>query len=189
MATFGRELPISLSIFNNGTAMPGGGYLGVFSKTVHPGLTLGTYHSYRKSKQSDLFQTIKLGYFYHRHAQHAIQLYTELGYRHNIYRQIYAEALFGVGYLHSIADLQQFKFDNGKYVPLNSTGRPQAMVAASLIAGYNLQQACNIPLKLFVQYQFGIQTPFVNKYVPLLPNAAFHIGGIYTLTTHKSKTL
>src|SRR6188472_3829621 len=77
-----KKLPISLSIFNNGSKLPGSGYLGVFSKTIHPGFAIGTYHFYRQREKSELFQTLKLGYFYHRFAQHAIQLYTEAGYRY-----------------------------------------------------------------------------------------------------------
>jgi hypothetical protein len=40
-------LPLSLSVFNNGTSLPGAGYAGMFSKTIHPGITIGTYHLYQ----------------------------------------------------------------------------------------------------------------------------------------------
>src|SRR5690349_15840301 len=89
------SLPLSLSVFNNGTSLPGTGYAGVFSKTIHPGITLGTYHLYRKKEKTEVFQTLKLGYFYHRHAQHAIQLYSELGYRYFIGSNFYAEGQLG----------------------------------------------------------------------------------------------
>lgn len=175
-----REIPISLSLSNNGSQMPGSGYFGVFSKTVHPGITLGSSYTYRLKEKSAVFQTAKLGYFYHRFAQHAVQLYTELGYRHYVYKPFYVEALLGGGYLHSFPDVQQFEWRNGKYVRLSNLGRSQAMVAISGVAGYDIGRITKTPLKLFLQYQFAVQTPFVNKYVPLLPNAAFHIGAVYT---------
>ncbi|HEU4609925.1 MAG TPA: hypothetical protein VFS31_17515, partial [Chitinophagaceae bacterium] len=103
-----HTLPLSVSIFNNGTALPGQGYLGVFSTTPHPGICVGTYHLYRERKHSELFQSLKLGYFYHRHAQQGIQLYTETGYRYLSSSGVYGEGAIGAGYLHSFAGVEQF---------------------------------------------------------------------------------
>ncbi len=180
-----KKFPVSISLFNNGTSLPGQGYIGVFSKTIHPGLNIGTYHLYRKQKKSELFQTVKLGYFYHRHAQHGLQLYSELGYRYLTSAGIYGEALLGAGYLHSFADVQQFKWENGSYVKKANWGRPQFMGTVSLAAGYDFQKN-KLPLRAFLQYQFWLQAPFVNKYVPLLPNSALHLGVIYFLPKHQS---
>jgi hypothetical protein len=182
------DLPLSVSLFNNGTSLPGAGCVGVFSKTIHPGITLGTYHVYRKKERSEIFQTLKLGYFYHRHAQHGIQLYSELGYRYLTQSGFYGEGLIGIGYLHSIPDVQQFKWEDGKYVKKANFGRPQFMATTSLAAGYDFNVKSKLPLRLFLQYQFWLQTPFVNKYVPLLPNTALHIGAIYQLPVHRSIT-
>ncbi len=181
-----KLLPLSVSVFNNGTALPGKGYAGIFSKTVHPGLTLGTAHVYRQTASSEIFQTLKLGYFYHRHNQHALQLYSELGYRYLTGSGFYGEGLLGAGYLHAFADVQQFQWEDGRYVKKANLGRPQLMFAASLAAGYDLHKKTNLPLKLFLQYQFWLQTPFVKKYVPLLPNTALHIGAIYSITRHRT---
>ncbi|KAA5536866.1 hypothetical protein F0919_04120 [Taibaiella lutea] len=174
------EIPISISVFNNGTSLPGSGILGVFSKTIHPGFDIGTYHLYKSATKHDFIQTFKLGYFYHQFNQHAIQLYSEFGYRYKTNTGFYAEGLLGVGYLHSFADVQQFKFKNGRYVKKANWGRPQLMATASIDAGYNFQTKQQLPLRIFLQYQFWMQTPFVNKYVPLLPNAALHLGIVYT---------
>lgn len=179
-------IPLSLSLSNNGTSLPGTGYAGIFSKTIHPGMTIGTYHVYRQRKRAEIFQTLKLGYFYHRHAQHAIQFYSELDYRHRIAGGFSGAALLGVGYLHSFADVQQFSWKDGRYVQKSNLGRPQFMASFSLAAGYDLRSRNLLPLRLFLQYQFWLQTPFVNKYVPLLPNTALHIGAICTLPIHHS---
>ncbi len=184
-----KILPVSLSVFNNGTSLPGQGYAGVFSKIIHPGITLGTAHLYKKNPRSEWFQTFKLGYFYHRYNQHAIQLYSELGYRYLSPSGFYGEGLLGAGYLHSFADVAQFKWEEDHYVKKTNLGRPQLMATASLAAGYDLQAKTKVPLRLFLQYQFWLQMPFVKKYVPLLPNTALHIGVIYPLTRHRAPTL
>lgn len=175
------NLPVSLSIFNNGTSLPGQGYAGLMSKTFHPGFSIGLTHNYKTKKTMSLFQTFKLGYFYHRHAQSGIQLYTEAGYRYQSSIGIYGEALLGVGYLHSIPDMQQFKWTEEGYVSKTNLGRPQAMGTVSLVAGYHFKNTKTFPHRLFVQYQFWIQAPFVNKYVPVLPNTALHVGLVYYL--------
>ena len=176
-----HQLPISISIFNNGTMMPGAGYLGVFSKNIHPGINLGTSHLYGSGKHHELFQTFKLGYFYHHFSQHAVQLYSELGYRYFTNSGVFVQGLLGVGYLHSFADVQQFTLKNGEYRKKANWGRPQFMGSVALGLGYNLNKISQLPLDVFLQYQFWVQAPFVNKYVPILPNNAFHIGVLYSL--------
>lgn len=161
--------------------LPGAGYAGIFSKNIHPGITLGTSYLYGSGKRHELFQTLKLGYFYHHFSQHAVQLYSELGYRYNTKPGIFVQGLLGVGYLHSFPDVQQFTLKNGEYVRRTNLGRPQFMGSVALGLGYDLRKNIKIPISLFLQYQFWIQAPFVNKYVPVLPNSAVHIGAIYQL--------
>jgi hypothetical protein len=181
-----QGIPLALSFFNNGTALPGTGYAGVFSKKVHPGITVGTRHLYHQKPGHELFQTLKLGYFYHQFSQHALQLYTELGYRYLFSDRISAEGLLGAGYLHAFSDVQQFRFDNGHYVKKANWGRPQLMGTASIGLGYRFAIHTSYPFRLFIKYQFWLQMPFVNKYVPVLPNTALHFGISYLLP-HRSK--
>ncbi|MBX9850935.1 MAG: hypothetical protein K2X86_04170 [Cytophagaceae bacterium] len=173
--------PITFSVFNNGTSLPGFGALGVFSKTIHPGFHIGTYWLYKKGEKHEFFQTAKLGYFYHRFVQHGIQLYSEGGYRYITGSGIYGEVLLGAGYLHSFPDMQVFVFKDGKYKKKAPLGRPQFMISAGVGVGYDFEKKCDKPLRLYLLYQFWMQTPFVNKYVPLLPNTSFHLGAIFSI--------
>lgn len=182
-----KKIPLSISIFNNGTSLPGTGYLGVFSKTIHPGITLGTYHLYHTGQKHEFFQTFKAGYYYHRFVQHGIQLYSEAGYRYLTQSGIYGEALLGAGYLHSFPNMEVFVFKDGRYVKKRNFGKPQFMISTEVGGGYDLEARCKIPLRVFLLYQFWMQTPFVNKYVPLLPNTALHLGVRYMIRK-KNKT-
>ncbi len=173
------KLGLSGSVFTNGTALPGQGYAGMISKTVHPGIDLGVRYNYHPAKQDGLFQTLKIGGFYHRHAQTGIRLFTETGYRIRITKAIYAEGLIGAGYLHMIPDVEQFKWTSEGYTRKKGIGRAQLMTTASLAAGYTLPVPKDV--QFFIQYQFWLQAPFVKKYVPVLPNSAFHIGIHYPL--------
>lgn len=182
-----RSVPVELSFFNNGTFMPGKGRLGVWSPTFHPGFSLGTRFYYRQKEKSQLFQTVKLGYFYHRHAQHGIQLYTELGYRYQFTPAWYLEPKLGAGYLLSIPAMQMFEFKDGAYQQKPFKGRHQLMAGLNLSIGYSFRQKTKLPLDAFLGYQFWVQSPFVNKYVPVLPNNSVHIGGVYYFTKSKNK--
>ncbi len=175
-----KDIPLSISFFNNGTSMPGKGVLGVWNKNVHPGIMLGYQITHKQWKKSELIQNIKLGYFYHRFAQQGIQLYTDVGYRYRFDFGLFADVALGGGYLHSFSGNKMYQFKNGQYEAKPNWGRPQGMISSALSIGYDLEKVSSIPLKPFIQYQFWMQTPFVKGYVPLLPSTALHIGVQYT---------
>ena len=181
------KLPIVASVFNNGTLLPGGGELGVFSIPVHPGVSIGTEFRYKSHQQNEWFQTAKLAYHYHHYVQHSIQLYSELGYRRHFKNPLDVGARGGLGYLHSIPDAQVFELDSeGTYQSKNSIGRAQLMTGLSLELGYALSEEGTLPTRVFVAYQFYLQMPFVQKYVPLMPNTALHVGVSFPLWTIKT---
>lgn len=166
--------PLIISIYNNATLLPGAGALGFWGVPIHPGLTLGTEFFYRKKPHHDWLQSAKIAYHYHRYVQHGFQLLSELGYRYHFNSPFDAEAKFGLGYLHAIPAAQVFALKEGVYERKNNLGRPQGMLSLSLGAGYQLPKE-KAP-RLFLCYQVYFQVPFVNEYVPILPNTAVHFG-------------
>jgi hypothetical protein len=179
----GQQWPLSISVFNNATALPPGVITSLVSEPLHPGFTIGTAYKYNNSVQHELFQTVKLGYFYHRYSQHAIQFYTETGYRYNTRYGLDFGPLLGGGYLHSVPATQVFELNNaGEYAKRASIGRPQAMVSTALEVGYSTARLTQRPLRFFMTYQFWLQFPFVKQYVPLLPSTALHAGVSFPLS-------
>lgn len=180
------KFPVAISIFNNSTVMPGSGYLGIFKTPVHPGITFGTHFRLNKSEKNRLFETLKLGYFYHHYAQHGIHLLTEFSYRHFCTSGFGAGLSIGVGYLYSIPDVGNYTLnDGGKYESKSFTGRSQVMPSATLELSYEIKRENRLPVRFFLGYQFWFQLPFVNEYVPILPNTALHIGTVFYLKTRK----
>lgn len=165
--------PLTISLFNTGSQLPGSGALGVFSIPVHPGLCVGTEFRYNQHPQNHWFQTAKVGVFHHRLAQTAIQLYSEAGYRRIIGEHFAGEFRLGGGYLHAIPATEVFtQKESGTWEAAKSIGRPMAMISATLGANYLLEN----DVRLFLAYQFTMQLPFVREYVPLLPYTAIHAG-------------
>lgn len=180
-----KKIPVSIALLNNSTSLPGYSNLGLFT-SPHIGFTAGTYHVYKTNDKRDFFQNYKLGFFYHQLSETAIQLYTEVGYRFKFKNGFDVEGMAGGGYLHAFPDLQQFVFQNGEYVIKKSWGRPSVMGTASVGVGYDLMVKRKRPIRLFLQYQFWIQAPFVKSYVPVLPNTALQLG-VRSFITKKTK--
>lgn len=172
-----KSYPLNVSIYNNATMIPGGGRLWLTSYPVHLGATAGTEFYYNHREKNRWLQTARVGYHYHRYVQHAIQLYSEFGYRRRWTSGATFDARLGGGYLHTIPAAQVFELqDNGTYERKRAWGRPQFMAGLTVGGGYTILRDKPRPLRLFLEYQFYVQGPFVRSYVPILPNTAMHIG-------------
>lgn len=171
------SFPLTFSLFTNASSLPPGVLTNLFNSPLHPGFTLGTEFKYNQSEKHELLQTVKLGYFYHRYSQHAVQLYTEGAYRLYPIKNFSLGPLLGLGYLHSFPDTQLFELNNaGEYKRKTNFGKPQAMATLSLETGYSINREEAAPIRIFLNYQCWIQFPFVKQYVPILPSTALHIG-------------
>lgn len=182
-----EKRPLVLSVFSTGTQLPGKGTLGVFPAPVHPGFSVGTEFRYNRHPVRQWFQTARLGISYHRYVQTTIQAYSEAGYRQMIWRGAGAEFRLGGGYLHAIPATEIFSLHDGIYKKKTNSGRAQAMASATLGISYTLHGQTG-GARLFLDYQFFLQMPFVKQYVTLLPNTALHAGVAIPFFTVKNKT-
>lgn len=169
---------LSLSVFNASSMLPGGGDLFLSSSVVHPGICAGAEFSLKHNAANQWLVNARLGYFYHRLSQSAIQLYGEGTYRRFLYKDRFAiEARLGAGYLHAIPALQVFKQDDdGEYRRTGRWGRPQAMLSLGISPTYTFGAGSGRPFRVFLDYQFMIQSPFVRSYVTFLPYSLIHLG-------------
>ncbi len=181
-----QKFPVSLAVGNSATQLPGSGYLGFINTPIHPGITAGTFKSY--NKKNNLFQTLKLSYFYHHYSHKAFQLFTELRYDKKFCEKFFLSANIGAGYMYTLTDLQAFKLnDNGTYSRTNNYGRSQFTAGIEFDLNYNIIRENKPPVTLFMAYNFRIQTPFVNEYVPILPYTSINIGTIFFINKSEKK--
>jgi hypothetical protein len=178
-------IPVIFSISNNGSVFPGTGYLGIISHPLHPGLSVGTYKVLREKPKSSLYHSIQLGGYYHKYNQTALKLYTELIYRYKFVKRFSIDPQIMVGYLLSIPDMQVFEFKNGKYEKITSL-RSQFIAGANLGLSYNLNW--KQPARIFLAYQFCLQMPFINNYVPLVPITSLSVGFVYSFKSNCKHT-
>ncbi len=183
-----RQLPLVVTVYSNVTQLPWSKNLGIFGAPLHPGISVGTEFRYNQSSTNELFQTVKLGYHYHQYVQHSLQLFSELGYRYHFKGRFDLGSRLGLGYTHSIPDMQIFELKEGDYQKKSNWGRPQFMTSLALEAGFEVFNKKVNPVRLFITYQFYLQMPFVNEYVPLLPNTALHLGVAFPFLKYKKET-
>jgi hypothetical protein len=167
----------SLAITNHQSAYPFNKLGALIAKEKHLGFEVGYAFNWKTGKKHDWSQTFKAGYFYHRFVQHAIPLYTQLGYHYKLKEHWRLGAALGVGYLHSISDMSVLSMNEaGEYEKDNGIGRPQVLINLTFHAQYNFKWNAQKQIAVFLQYQQQLQTPFINSYVPLLPYNALGFG-------------
>ncbi len=164
----GAQGQVSISFFNHATTLPPKG----FSGPLHPGIDFGISTGLKQKEKSLSFFHWKLGYYYHRLVHQGIQLYGEYHKQYKLAGRFGLGWSGGLGYLHTIELHEKFKLrEDGTYARTGRLGKPHAQASLSLNAHYRLDRL--IP---FIEYRVRMVSPFVNKYVPLLPSTSLHIG-------------
>lgn len=194
-----KSKPFSVSIFNNATLLPPASLTAVFNQPVHPGLAFSYEFGWKETIKSPIFrkintfdlggrkvftgkwfQNIGLSYFYHRYVNHAALLTTQAGYRRYI-KKFSAEASLHAGYMHAFLLTGQFvKMADGSWSKSKGAGRSQLIAGAGVGIGYDAGYHYNIR-RIFINYDFRLQMPFVRHYVPLLPNGLLSVGLQFSL--------
>lgn len=162
---------------NTGTAKPFSKFGNLVTSIQHPGIEAAYAFNWKTKARHDWYQEFKVGYFYHRFVQHAIPVYTDLGYRYKFSPKWSAQAVIGAGYMHSIPATAQLKLqDDGTYKKGKGIGRSQGIAIANIGIAHVFRPEALRPLKVFITYQQMLQTPFINSYVPLLPYNTLLVG-------------
>ena len=178
-----KNKQISIAFLNTGSAYPFSQFGKLITTVQHPGVELGYSFNWKTKKKHDWYQECKLAYFYHRFVQHAIPLYTDIGYRYKLSQRLTAQVALGAGYLHSIPATAQLKLaPNGGYKNDKGIGRMQALGAVNFGIRYPIKP----PVNLFITYQQLVQMPFVKAYVPMLPYNSLMIGVSTFLRSNKN---
>ena len=181
-----KNKQISIAFVNTGSAYPFSQFGKLIKRIEHPGVELAYSFNWKTKSKHDWYEECKVAYFYHRFVQHAILVYTDIGYRHRLSQKLTAQVTLGAGYLHSIPATAKLKLDaNGEYKNDKGIGRMQVMAAINFGIGYTIHPSGKTPFKLFATYQQLLQMPFVKAYVPILPYNSLIIGCSIPLRSNK----
>lgn len=172
-------LPISVSVFNEGTALP---FTKFLTLPIHPGVQLGTEFSYHRKGPNRIYQTANLGYFYHNYMAQGYYLNTEIAYEFRAKFGLAFGALLGVGYLHTFSTQAEYALSNGAYLRKRDKGNPRFMPSLALDLGYYIRGKNTPGTKIFLRYQAWAEYPFSPGFIPLMTHINLHLGVKFHVT-------
>jgi hypothetical protein len=160
-------LPLTFSLFSQSVSLPA---LRGLLRKPNPGVRLGTELYYRNRPGAKLFQTVNLGYYYHRSLHHGLYVSTELGYRRYL-GPVFVDGTVGGGYLHLVSRVPVYApAGDGNFT--KTAGRfHKFMPTLGVGAGCRLTAYAS----LFARYEVSGQTPIAQD-IPVLPQQALHLG-------------
>jgi hypothetical protein len=163
---------LSIAFTNAHTARPFGSFSSLFYKDFHPGIEAGYGSILKKAKNHMLSAELRMGYLYHRWVQHNIAFSLNGGYHYKI-SSWSVGVKPGIGYQLSIPDSKVFEITGNNLEAKGNVLRSQFIANVGLSVD---KQINDRGMKIMLEYQQRLQTPFINEYVPLLPYNILFIG-------------
>ena len=166
--------PVTLTVFSEAWAIPSAQLIKI---PIHPGISMGSGYTFRKTPQSSLSLNGTLGYFYHKNIQHNVHVIASLVYQHKIIAGLQAGVGLGVGYSHSIYPTPVYKLKGGEYQRTTDWGKSTALPSLDFNLGYTFNRLKEKPFIIFAKYQFMAEWPYAPENTfPVLPHTLFHVG-------------
>ncbi len=158
---------MEISGFNNSTTL-----FGFIKSPIHPGVRLaGTWNLDKQKRQFPVLD-VSGGYYFQEYAHHGIQLYGTMNYLLQPEKSFLITPGMGLGAMMTIPDVDVWRLnDEGEYENISGI-RMQVTFHVQCKLGYRLKNQWSF----YVMPQFWLHAPYVNSYVPILPNSSLHIG-------------
>lgn len=168
-----KPTAISLSLINEATAIP---FTQFITKPVHPGIRIGRDFYYRQGQRHHLFQSISIGYIYHRYLYHGFFINTELAYDRKLDFGLNIKGAFGLGYLHTFSTQKEYRFQNGQYQKGTDKGNSRLMASLTTGLGFRLQSKNLYSPEIFMLYTGWAEYPYSPGFIPFMAHTNSQIG-------------
>jgi|SRR5690606_34279841 len=153
-----KKYPIDFAIGNISVGRP---FSDIFINRSYPLATFGTACYFLDEKNSQIYQTLKVGGYYNKNHTSALLVNTEIGYRYTLNFGLFADANLGMGYSHLFKSHAIDKTGSNKeYEQAREWDTPSLMVNYSLSIGYDFENQSQIPVSVFVRYGNYAQLSF-----------------------------
>lgn len=193
-----KSKPFSVSIFNNATLLPPASLTAVFNQPTHLGVAVNYEFGWKETIRTPLFQNVNtyslggnkvytgkwfqnigLAWYNHQYVNHAFVLTTQAGYRLYV-KKFTAELSLHAGAMGAFLHTEKFTRADGMWHKSIDPARLYLVGGAGIGIGYDAGYHFNMR-RLFINYDFRLQMPFVKNYVPILPNGILSLGMQFTL--------
>ncbi|MFK7921381.1 MAG: hypothetical protein AB8H47_05465 [Bacteroidia bacterium] len=143
---------------------------------LHPGLELSYGLTPQDKAKRSTQWWISGGYFYHREVESAFYFKASYAWQMPLGQKVSLELAPSLGYLHSFFPENIYELNEGSYQAITQYGRPHLMAELGLTAQFFPESV----ISPFIQYRFGIETPFANG-IPVFPHSFYQIGLAYQI--------
>lgn len=167
------QQPVTLSIFNESTALP---YNQLISAPIHPGIQVGTEFNWKESRHFRLYPSISVGYMFHRKLFQGLYANLELGFDYKTSFGLNLKSKIGLGYLRTFSTQQEFQFEDGGYKSRPDKGNSRLMPSFTTGLGYRLDKKENNSSEMYILYQSWLEYPYSPGFIPLMSHTSLHLG-------------
>ncbi|MEL6589938.1 MAG: hypothetical protein AAFQ68_07660 [Bacteroidota bacterium] len=143
---------------------------------LHPGFELSYGFAPTDKGTRSTQWWISGGYFHHRGLESAAYVKVSYAWQQPVGDVLQLELAPSLGYLHSFYPGNVYELRDGEYQAITQYGRPRVMAEVGFTAALWPDKA----ISPFVQYRFGIESPFANG-IPVFPHSFYQIGISYQL--------
>lgn len=170
------QAPITITVQSEATAIP---FSKFFSRPVHPGIQFGSEANYSRHNTSRFYQTISLGYIFHRHLFKGLYIHTALGYDYGFPSGINLKAQIGMGYMHSFKTDKEYKFHQGEYKVARDKGNSRFIFSVAPGLGYRFQKNNTYSPEIFTMYKGWLEYPFSPGFIPVMTHISQELGASF----------
>ncbi|MFZ1527982.1 MAG: hypothetical protein WAT19_04475 [Ferruginibacter sp.] len=176
---FGQsKYPLKIAVLNEATAIP---FNSFFNKPIHPGILFGTELKYKEKEHFRLYQSINVGYIWHRWLYHGFFINTELGYDYKLNWGINLKSQLGIGYMHNFSTQKEYRFSAGRYKASADRGNSRLTSSLALGLGYRFHKKDIYSPEAFVLYQGWVEYPYSPGFIPIMPHLNIQAGAKFYL--------
>jgi len=147
---------------------------------LHLGIKAGVNYQWNNNEKHQFVQSGNLAYFYHQNFQHAIQLYSEVGYNLQLRKgwQINPFSIGG-GYVLSIFDMTTVKFneETETFETVNVAARNNWVISLGAGIGYTSNlKIKDRPITFLLDYRLQVQGIIMRNNIPFGAYAPLMLG-------------
>jgi hypothetical protein len=147
---------------------------------LHLGIQTGVNYRWNKNTTHQFVQSANLGYFYHEYLQHAIQLYSEIGYELHLKNGLQINPLsIGGGYVLSILDMNTVIFDETtqQFETVRFPTNHNFVISLGGGLGYTSKLSIqDRPITFLLDYRLQIQGIMMRNNVPFVAYTPLILG-------------
>ncbi|ULQ50906.1 hypothetical protein [Flavihumibacter fluvii] len=167
------QSPITITLQNEATAIP---FTRAFTRPIHPGIQVGTEGNYSSNNSARFYQTLSIGYIFHRHLFKGLYIHTALGYDYGFSSGINLKAQVGIGYMRSFSTGKEYQFTNGQYKPGRDRGNSRFLFSVAPGLGYRFDNENSYSTEIFTMYKGWLEYPFSPGFIPVMTHISQELG-------------